>query len=327
MNGTTINQSGLWDNGTTVLNPTVSLKLVDSYIVWLMVIVSTLGIISNIILIAQITRDKKLHIPTFVVIACLSVADLLFSVSICIWSIAISSDGISIWTSYFQIDNETIFPGLLDFLFWVLYCSSIAHVALLSGIRYVTLVHPMKARVWITNRRVVLTSVLIWITSVVCSGSILVAQAVVKQEFTVLLAGSSFLIISWYVTTFAITCVLHVLKVRNLRESPSLPDQAVRRISITVTMVITTFVILLMPHIIGRCIQVYTLYALGELSPGYIYYWFDSLIWCGLILSTVSCSCNPVIYAFFSPVFRESLLDSVSCKKRNYRNQQTGHPA
>jgi hypothetical protein len=204
MNETTINQTSLWDNGTTVSNSTGSGPLVDSHLVGLVAVVSTLGIISNSVLIAQIIRDKTLHIPTFVVIACLSVSDLLLSIILFSWITAISTDGLSIWTDYFHIDNETTFPGLLDLASLVVFCSSCAHVALLSSVRYVTLVHPMKAWVWITNRRVVFTSVLIWSTNIVCSGSILVAQAVVKQEFKVLLAGNSFLIIVWYVSRFAI---------------------------------------------------------------------------------------------------------------------------
>lgn len=168
--------------------------------------------------------------------------------------------------------------------------SSVLHVCLLSVIRYLITVHPLQSRQHLTVTAVCLCSLTIWISS----GIIVIPSTVIQLNAD----GSEIvgLVISIVIplTLCSIIFTLHVKKIRTLRSSMSVTDQAQRRMNIVVTVISSISVLFYLPLIVINTIKLISVYAPSLVSEYRLYYIF----YFAAFMGCVNFSCNPYILFF-----------------------------
>ncbi|XP_052691534.1 olfactory receptor 52B6-like [Crassostrea angulata] len=130
--------------------------MANTYVVIAASILFCIGLIGNSITVCFVAVSKRLHTPTYVLIGCLAVSDVLASV-----------------TRYVQIFAKFIFEeyshrciyGIFTFLF---LHSARFHMVLVSYVRFVFITNPLHS-LTLTCKRILWMSFAVWISSVVVS--------------------------------------------------------------------------------------------------------------------------------------------------------------
>ena len=264
------------------------------------------GVLANAIVIARVVMDKQLRNSTFVAIAALAFADMFFlSVNIIvsyetvILTVTCDYPAQIIGTPYYIIKSITWFGAN-------------GHVALLAILRYVSLNYPLKANAYLTTKRVLVFSAIVWVL-----GAILMISLTCVIIFTDMVAGLSqeFLLALWtivYLMPLIITATLHVVKVYRVRRSTrnTATDSTKKYLRIMSKMVILVIVcaaILPFPRLLDKILRTYdrNIYGSKELK--------NHIGGISNVLFLVNHCINPVIYGFVSKPFRNSLKRMFAC--------------
>ena len=279
----------------------------------------TVGIIANAIVVVCVTRDKKLRNVTFVAIAACAAADTFFLIVdlVVSYRTVIST----MICDYTKSSSQRIYRSITV----VAWFTANGHVTLLAVVRYVILVYPLKARVYLSTRRVLVLSGLVWALALVISVSPAILGFFIEitrrksQEFQLAIWTTV------YLTPVTTTVVLHLAKIFKIRQTTTMStnEQAnlrVQAMSRMVLLVIFIATVLPLPHVLHRFLQSFegTIYVSSTISlhVGYI----------SRILVLLNHSVNPVMYAFVSSPFRMSLKRMLGLD-RNTSNVQSSRNA
>lgn len=268
-------------------------------------VIGTIGILSNGITLVVVGKEKRLHTVTYVSISCLALADFVYVSS------RVPRDNLQFW--YRQRDEFSLnFVRVCDLLSLSGACSSILHVILLSLLRYVLLVHPLKSHVWLTVTKVKLISFMTWVLSIAIASFYLYA-VVINGRINVQLAKVTVTVVM-SVLPIVLIVTLHTLKARTLlRSLASCQKSTVRRMSRMVTFIITAFILTTLPSSVADCIKI----ALIESGSSEAQRsWLSVLQLVGRLGLYINFSTNPFIYLTTSSQFRKAM----TCQRNVYRS-------
>ena len=242
------------------------------------IIILVLGFSGNVVTVAVISCWKKLHTPTFTMIACLAVSDAYSLLQHFFWHYTIfENDDISYFCTklhrngYTLLRNLTIFIGRLNAGF---------QLCLLASLRYIAVVHPLKFKTCCSPKKVIIGSLCGWIIvllfSIFCTFSLIFWRHIFNSwkqswDFRVSVSFLNFIIPT------LLFIILHFLKMRALRRSPVLNNSTSRKMSIVI------FIIIL-------------IYAASTASIGLAQLEINFFGNINTIAFMISCSINPFIY-------------------------------
>lgn len=279
-------------------------------------IISVCGIIANFVVLCLVSCDISLHKPTFVCIACLSVTDVVFLIARYIRYTV---------TLYFFYQMPFRALAILLFVCNIIsitsLIASIIHVIMLSYMRYLVVVHPIKSHLWITNRRVVVSSTVI---SVICIGfGFYYMHAVIfNKNKDPLLAAQSNSGISLIIAIVPFTLILlfHILKANRLKKSLAVcKTKTVKQMSATLTLVLVAFLLTTLPINIVDIMKISFGYNRSREN------WFLIFGQIARLLLLCNHSINPIIYFVHSPQFNKSMkrLFTHNLHQRNMSSSRT----
>ena len=261
----------------------------------------TLGVIANAIVVFCVARDRKLRNATFVAIAACAAADMCFLIVELVWSY--HAVILTITYNYPSRVRQNKTYLAMKVVSWF---TANGHVTLLAVVRYVLLTYPLKAMVYITTRRVLLLSALVWTLASLSSFALGLFDLIIDFPKR---ASHEFHLVLWttvYLTPVTTTAVLHLVKIVKIRQitTVSTNEQAklrVQAMSRMVLLVIFIAAVLPFPFVLDGFmrsfgINIYKSPAIAlHIRP------------ISRLLVLLNHSINPVVYAFVSNVFRTSL--------------------
>lgn len=264
------------------------------------------GIVANFFVIYRVARDRRLRDSTFVAIAALAIADLLFlTLNL---SPAFERVILSVTCSPPKVISKPYY--IMKSIFWF---SANSHVALLAVLRYITLAYPLRANAYLSPKKVILSSVSVWVL-----GSILMGALSGLISGGIILAGRSqeFLAFLWltvYLLPLIVTSVLHILKIclvkRAMTETATESTRrSIQRMSKIVVIVIVMAAVLPLPRLINKCLKL----AGRNTYPSKEFKTHSVEI--GDLLFLINNFINPFIYGFMSDKFRASLREMFPCR-------------
>ena len=264
--------------------------------------VFAIGIITNAIVLCRVAGDRKLRNPTFVSIAACAFADMCFLI------IRLSSSFETVVMTITCNYPSKLVNNAYKIMSSVSWFSANGHVALLAIVRYILLVFPLKANIYLHPRRVLLLSALVWILGFLF---IITVTAIGFINGISPTASLKFQLILWstiYLTPLTITVTLHVVKIYKVRQTTSVTtsEEATRRIrtmSRMVIMVVFFATVLPLPYILNRFLQSVQLEVQIYGSKAIAVH-VEYIVNLFMLLNH---SINPVMYAFLSHAFRASL--------------------
>ncbi|XP_062601633.1 neuromedin-U receptor 2-like [Saccostrea cucullata] len=174
-------------------------------------IILVTGCIGNILTIFSIFRDKNLKTPTYILIACMAIADL---------SAIIVRFIILTWNVFLPdvLPNPVEFSLTSAAVGMVVVQSSCLHVVLFAYVRYALLVHPLWSRFAITSVRVVYASLAVWALSFFLGILYGLFGLFITEEFDILVL--EIIYISYLIAaTMVPIAILHLLKIYHLKKS------------------------------------------------------------------------------------------------------------
>ena len=221
-----------------------------------------LGFIGNLITIAVISYSRKLHTPTFTMIACLAVSDA-FSLFVCV-------------LLYYTINtyvllrlcsgmNKKLVGTLKHILDLQSRLNAGSQLCLLASLRYMAIVNLLRFKLVCTSKRVVIMSVLGWLFVLISSASAVFIGAYIyvfnsdKQFCNIML----FMNVANFVIPTSICITLHCLKLRALRRSPSLNNKSLARMNVVITLVVVIYILSSSAIFIDRAMVCYASHSLG----------------------------------------------------------------
>ena len=261
-------------------------------------------------MIFRVVKDKKLRSPTFIALASLAVADGLYL----LFKFVLNVDTI---ITHMTCGTRMKFtfkhlPGFLA-IFWF---SASFHVSLLAAMRYVVLVHPIKALTLLTEKRIILISVSIWVVSGITFGGIMISNEI--EEVTKgNNKGTIIRIATWvlaFCTPVVLTAILHIVKLLKVRKAANpehasirVTDSQVRnqrsatRMTRIIIFIILAGAILPLPSFVLAMLKdTCNIYLRDETTRVH----FHGI---SQILFLLNFAINPFIYSFNSETFRNSL--------------------
>ncbi|XP_052691874.1 olfactory receptor 52B6-like [Crassostrea angulata] len=130
--------------------------MANTYVVIAASVLVCIGLIGNSITVCFVAVSKRLHTPTYVLIGCLAVSDVLASV-----------------TRYIQVFDNSLFKeyshrhiyGIVTFLF---LHSAFFHMVLVSYVRFVFITNPLHS-LTLTCKKILWMSFAVWISSIIVS--------------------------------------------------------------------------------------------------------------------------------------------------------------
>ena len=257
--------------------------------VWSLVIllISTLGFIGNIVTVAVISCWRKLHTPTYTMIACLAVSDA-YSLLLFAMSILTNLTRLIICKAIF---SRSSFP--VTFITTNAFFKGLARnnggmqICILACLRFTAIVHPLKA--YCTCRAVI-------VVSVVASVIMLLSSAVESILFFVV--GRNCVVATpMCALNFIVPCTvflsLHCLKLRVLRRSPMLNRISSLRMNVVLLLLMSIYVISSASNLLGQIFSCYII------VTGFETHFIHMMI--SVISLSFNCAVNPFIYFFSSP--------------------------
>ncbi|KAL4217113.1 Somatostatin receptor type 5 [Mactra antiquata] len=274
-----------------------------------------IGVLANIIVITRVARDRKLRDPTFVAIATLAFADLLFI----LLNLGLSFETVILTVTCSKPVILSIPYYVLKSIFWF---TANAHVAFLAVLRYLTIAYPIRTNAHLTNCKVIVSSVLVWIV-----GTVFTMTLTGLSSAGIIFPGKSrlFLLLLWifvYLLPLIITCVLHAVKIfrvkRSTRESATESTRkSIQRMSRIVIIVIIMAAVLPVPRLIGKCLNL----AGPDAYPSDTFK--THFVHIADIIFLINHTINPFIYGFMSVRFRQSVRDMFSWCKKPAQNEDS----
>ena len=274
------------------------------------------GVIANVLVIVRVIKDKKLRDPTFIGIAALAVPDLLFLVL----NLTLSFETVIISLTCQKPVIKSRPWYIMNSMIWF---SANSHVAFLAVLRYLSILYPIKAAIYLTPTRVIIMSVCVWILGMILLG-ILAGLITLK----IVLPGTSgeFIIIWWitvYLIPLTVTTLLHILKMCRVKKAvrksaTASTKRSIRKMSKIVPLVIIMATVLPLPKLVYNTIRTFGNDG-NHLFPSKTF----KMHFRGIshLVYLINHCINPFIYGFLSKKFRKSLKEMFSnfnckCEKR-----------
>ena len=260
----------------------------------------TVGIIANAIVIFRVARDRKLRNATFVCIAACAFADMCFLIV----DLAVSYEAVILTiTCNYPSRLRKISHRAMRIVAWF---TANGHVALLAVVRFVILVYPLKANVYLSPLRVLLLSGLLWVLACLISAAMGLFSFITGSSPG---ASYQFHLILWttvYLTPVLTTATLHLVKVYKMRQPTTVTtnEDAKRRVqamSKMVLLVIFIAAVLPFPMVLNRILRSIWNEIYGSTTVSL------QVEYIAHLLVLLNHSINPVMYAFVSKPFRISL--------------------
>ena len=231
--------------------------------------------------VAVIACWKKLHTPTFTMLACLALSDAHSLLQFYLWS-----------RLEFQQMLRRCFPeNTKAVMTWRYILLSIAEdntwvqMSLLAVLRYLAIVHPLKYKIHCTSKIVILASVSGWVILVIISA---VRLPLLHFHQSILMYVDLILYIMRFICPTSFFVTLHCLKVRALRLSPVLNQISEIKMNIIVTVILVIY---------GFSSALY----IASFASMVMEWNIKSIDYITLFSITVNCAVNPYIYVLSSP--------------------------
>lgn len=257
-------------------------------------VIAVCGIAANGIVLTIVAQNSRLHRPTFTAIAALALADFLF--------LAFRYTR-HILQGYFRniITSEAmkVIKFVCDLGGLTAGGSSIIHVILLSLLRYYIVVHPLKSHIVVTNRKILLVSLAVWVFSAFNGWFYLYAVLINRKndlQMSKITNVTVTLVMS--IAPLIIIVFFHVLKARKLSQSiAACKLHATKRMSQIVTFVIVSYVVTTTPANVRDVILI----SWGPSKDT----WMAVYGLVGRLLLFTNYAINPFIYFVHSPQFKK----------------------
>lgn len=256
---------------------------------WVKLITLFIGVFGNVLTVAAIATNKKLHTITFAIICAIAVADCLYCAAGVLWS--------TLMFAYLDFSNyRTYAKCISDFMYDLMntevsvvfsasYIASALSISLLSVVRFIIISLPLKANSLLRKRYIVVILVLIWLVSFG------VGIFKIHSRYDSSLVD---IFLSYLLPLLTIT-IFHGIKIFALKRS-EFQKTNVKRMERLVVVIVLFFLIFNMPWQIFRLLAQYKIY-----TPGYL---VQSTV--GYLLQFNNCV-NPLLYAFLSRRIRQSI--------------------
>ncbi|KAL3854715.1 hypothetical protein ACJMK2_013973 [Sinanodonta woodiana] len=256
------------------------------------------GTAANIAVVVVVLKDRQMHKSTFVVIAALAIPDGIFILANIIVSI------FSIITDK-QCRGFGSIQNVVDPIMGVIWFSSSFHITFIAVLRYLLLTHPLKADAWLSPKRIIIISGLIWMAGGVVMTLLSLANKLGLSGQSTL---ETVLLLTWtilYLIPLIVTIVLHVMKIRRVRSSVKYSgtgtlarQKSVVRMTKVIIVVVILFGVLPLPKLLLTI-----LFAFGNLEMERRKRMILQDV--AQFIFMTSNVINPILYAFMSPQFRK----------------------
>ena len=245
------------------------------------IFIFTSGFIGNIVTVCVISCWRKLHTPTFTMIACLATSD----------AYSLLSYTLETYTNikYFltcELRTFVFFYCWLT-LFFLGRFNAGMQLSLLACLRFTAIVYPLKFKTYCTCKAVLVMSIFVSVIILIIT---IVFMVLLSYKIHI---GLETLAIVIYAVNFivpsSIFTVLHCLKLRALRRSPALKSNSSLKMNIVVSIVLSVYII-----------SSGSLMVSGILTKASIITRFQFHLVASLSF-LINCAVNPFIYFFSSP--------------------------
>ena len=255
---------------------------ISSFVV-VALLIFTLGFIGNIVTVVVISCWRKLHTPTFTMIVCLAVSDaysllaeILFSYTNLIVLLMVCLKQPSSWTLF-----------VINVIGYIGTYNSGVQLCLLVGLRFTAIVYPFKYKTYCTCKAVIVVCVVASIISLVFC---FLGNILIKMFDVNVCAVSTFVFVLNFFLPCTVFILLHCLKLRALRRSPTLNRNSSLKMNIVLLILMSvyaTFSASMLLSVILKCFS----------NQNEVLYPF--LI--SRMAFLLNCAVNPYIYFFSSP--------------------------
>ena len=270
-----------------------------------------IGIAADVIVIWRVIVDRKLRNETFVAISCLALCDALF----------LSMNIVSVFSQLAQMAFCVRGTMVTNTMAWALFqgitwFAAASHVSLISLVRFTILTYPLKYKRWVTTKRIIIVSGILWLLG----GFIFGVIEIIQMSTGVRVSDNLALLLTLWCIVYGVpvvtTLIAHVAKVYNVRkttrDSGALSDMSEtahmqRQMLIMILVVIVLATILPMPRLVQQIMR----------SSGNTFSTTVSVHQVGISYSLylMNFAINPFVYAFMSVAFRQSLKQI--CRRRS----------
>ena len=270
------------------------------------VLIFTLGFIGNIATICVISCWRKLHTPTFTMIACLAASDAFSLLSYMLHQYTNLSSFFICKLPIFAFDT---FLYCWYTLYYLGRFNAGMQLCVLACLRFTAIAHPLKFKTYCTCKAVIVMSFVGLVVSLIISVAVCMSLTESKDYYAV----STVIYALNFIVPSSIFMVLHCLKLRALRRSPVLNSNSSLKMNVVVSIVLSVYIISSASRMMSSI-----------LAWQYERYYFSVVVNLSFL---INCAINPFIYFFSSPpvvqLFRK-IWHRLSQKSQvtNYENTQ-----
>ena len=270
------------------------------------VLIFTSGFIGNIATVLIISFWRKLHTPTFTMIACLAASD---AYSLLSFTLTTYTNLESFITCKLRIFAHAVaFSYCFLILFFLGRFNAGMQLCLLSSLRFTAIVHPLKFKTYCTCKAVIVMSFVGSVVSLIpVAVTVLTMAFIAYEEYYVV---NTVIFAVNFIVPSSLFTVLHCLKLRALRRSPTLNSNSSLKMNVVVSIVLSIYVI-------SSVSMMMTSILVWQYEAGLLSFDFVSSL-----SFLINCAINPFIYFFSSPpivqIFR-NIWHSL-CKKCQVAN-------
>ena len=284
MNNATNFSFGEFDFCDEYVHFKIRTKLRDNVPVFVaVVLIFTLGFIGNIMTVAIISCWRKLHTPTFTMIACLATSD---AYSLLSYTLQAYTNLLSLITCIIPIFAEDAFSYCWYTIYYLGRFNAGMQLCILACLRFTAIAHPLKFKTYCTCKAVLIMSfvgsVVSLIISVVCT--VFFIDLIDNEDYYALITVIYALN---FIVPSSIFMVLHCLKLRALRRSPVLNSNSSLKMNVVVSIVLS----------------IYVISSASRMMSSILVWQYDIYIFSVVVKISflINCAINPFIYFFSSP--------------------------
>ena len=230
-----------------------------------------LGIVLNSCEIASLIYAKRTTLPFDITIISLAISDLLFVLTPLVLDGFIY--GVPNW-----IASEWYYMALVYCTYSSIF-SSVLHMVFIAIQRLIAVLYPLKASIWITRKRCIITVLLLWLASVAAAAPVPMGLYIYNR----------IILFSPFVSAGVIATCYFVINLRLMtRKAPTGGDQQGQNISILVYSISVTAIFMI-------CIFPSTLYTLNQNVPVSKMQYPDYATYLFYLQAVL----DPIVYFFF----------------------------
>ena len=272
----------------------------------LMTVIGILAVVSNCLLLIAMVRYRCTIFTSkgAYLIANMAIADLLTGLNSSRWGLRIT----------FQLPQAL--DKALFSIWWTSVEVSFLTILVMSLERYIAIVFPFKAQVWLSKARTIKSCVAVWLMAVLCGACIALSPLIVHVCLTIFFE-ITILVITFFYYKIIIKLrerrvILTSMQSTSIRATRSHADQRrpEDKLTTVVVLVLVILIITVLPYILATQISsVRRLFSVANYDPKlqlFISYYFP--------FKTMNLVLNPIIYAWRFPNYRLALLRTLHCR-------------